>query len=72
LITRFPTLSYGIAFISFPIIGWFVYNSSTLLIYSLCIVVLLALGYLRRVKQMRSKSGNWKQVFVRKSVKERL
>jgi len=72
LITRYPTLSYGLAFLCFPFIGWFVYHSGTLVIFSLAILLLLAIGYIRRVKEMHSKSGSWRHVFVRSGLKDRL
>jgi glycerol-3-phosphate acyltransferase PlsY len=73
LITRFPTLSYGLAFFCFPILAAFVYHSAAYVIYS-CVLVLVPFGrYIPRIIEMRKKAtGGWKQVAMRKNLKERL
>jgi acyl phosphate:glycerol-3-phosphate acyltransferase len=73
LITRFPTLSYGISFFCFPILAAFVYHNVAYVIYSLVLMLVPILRYIPRIKEMRKKAtGGWKQVAVRKNVKERL
>jgi acyl phosphate:glycerol-3-phosphate acyltransferase len=73
LITRFPTLSYGVAFLCFPILAAFVYHSTAYIIYS-CVLWLVPMGrYIPRIIEMRKKAtGGWKQVAMRKNLKERL
>lgn len=74
-ITRFPTLSYSLAFVAFPVASWFFYPQSqpTQLIYSIAILIIPGLLYIPRLKEMRSKGGgSWKRVFNRKSLKDRL
>jgi acyl phosphate:glycerol-3-phosphate acyltransferase len=73
LITRFPTLSYGAAFLSFPFVAAFAYHNTVYLIYSCVMMLVPILRYIPRIKEMRKKaSGGWKQVALRKNVKERL
>jgi glycerol-3-phosphate acyltransferase PlsY len=72
-ITRFPTLSYSLAFIIFPIFAWFVYNQQiALAIYSVAILILPGIRYIPRLREMYRKGGSWKRVFQRKSIKDRL
>ena len=72
LITRYPTLSYSIAFLCFPFIGWLIYDKVALAIYTLGLLLLLVLRYIPRVKEMRAKGGSWQRVFHRKDLKDRL
>jgi glycerol-3-phosphate acyltransferase PlsY len=72
LITRFPTLSYSLAFLCFPFIGWFIYHSWQLLVYSLGLLVLPLLKYIPRIIEMRQQGGSWKHVVYRKNLKDRL
>ena len=72
LITRFPTLSYAVAFLCFPFLGWLVYHSGALVIFSVAILLIPGLLYIPRIKEMRSKSGSWKHLFFRRNLKDRL
>jgi glycerol-3-phosphate acyltransferase PlsY len=73
LITRFPTLSYGIAFITFPLVAWLVYHSTPLIIYSVIIILVPVLMYIPRLKEMYSNAGgSWRRVVLRRSLKDRL
>ncbi len=72
LILKVPTVSYGLAMVSFPFVGWLVYHNSNFAIYAAVMVLVPFVKYIPRLFEMRSKAGNWKGVFVRKSVKERL
>lgn len=69
-ITRFPTLSYAVAFICFPFLGWLVYHSG-LLVASVAILLIPILLYIPRIKEMLSKSGTLKHFFVRRNLKDR-
>jgi glycerol-3-phosphate acyltransferase PlsY len=72
LVTRFATLSYSLAFLCFPVVGWLIYHDMSLVIYTLVILVLLLLGYVSRLKEMRTKGGSWRHVFYRKNMRDRL
>jgi len=72
LILRTPTISYSLAFFSFPAIGWFINDDWRLVVYSLALVVLPLVKYIPRLLEMRSKGGTWKHVVVRKDIHDRL
>jgi glycerol-3-phosphate acyltransferase PlsY len=71
-LTRFATLSYGLTFICFPIIAAFVYHDTTLVIYSLLILLIPGLLYIPRIKEMYAKGGSWRRVLLRSNLKDRL
>lgn len=71
-ITRYPTLSYSLAFLSFIFIAWFVYHRWELVLFSVAILSLPAIRYIPRVKEMRVKAGSWRHVFLRRGLKDRL
>jgi glycerol-3-phosphate acyltransferase PlsY len=71
-IIRTPTISYSIAFISFPFIGWFINHSWEFVVYSLVLVMLPLLRYIPRIIEMRRQGGSWKHVVYRKNLKDRL
>ena len=73
LITRFPTLSYGVAFLGFPFLAVFLYQNTTYIIYWVVILLIPLFRYIPRVKEMHAGAGgSWKHVFVRRSLKDRL
>jgi acyl phosphate:glycerol-3-phosphate acyltransferase len=72
LLTRFPTLSYSAAFLVYPFLGWYVYQRWELMAFSLGVLLLPGIRYIRRIIEMRVKGGSWQHVFVRKSLKDRL
>jgi len=72
LITRAPTISYSLAFVSFPFMAGFAEHSIPLVVYSVAILVIPGLMYIPRIKEMYSRGGSWKRVVFRSSVKERL
>ena len=71
LITRFPTLSYSVAFFCFPFIGWLIYHSAELVVFSVVILLIPGLKYIPRIREMRSKSGGWGHFFMRRGLKDR-
>lgn len=74
-VSKFPTFSYSIAFIAFPIVSWFYYPASQpwLLIFSIAILLIPAMRYIPRLKEMRKKGGGgWSRVFKRSNLKDRL
>jgi acyl phosphate:glycerol-3-phosphate acyltransferase len=72
LITRFPTLSYSAAFLSFILVAWFYYHSVPLLVFSIILLLLPGAKYIPRIIEMRTKGGSWKHVAVRRDLKDRL
>jgi glycerol-3-phosphate acyltransferase PlsY len=71
-ITRVPTISYGLAMISFPFISWLIYHNGRYVIFSAVLMLVPFINYIPRLFEMRQKGGSWKRVFARKSVKDRL
>ncbi len=72
LLTRYPTLSYSVAFLCFPFIAWLIYHSGALITYSICILLLPGIKYIPRIKEMRATGGSWRHVLLRKNLKDRL
>lgn len=75
LITRAPTISYGICFFFFPFVAWLVpaYNNNEvpLIVYSVILALIPLLRYIPRLKEMRQKGGSWTRVFKRKGLSDR-
>ena len=71
LLTRYPTLSYSIAFLCFPFVAWLNYHSPELIAFSIGILLLPAIKYIPRLKEMRATGGSWRHVFLRKGLKDR-
>ncbi len=72
LLTRYPTLSYSLAFLCFPFVAWLKYHSVEFIVFSVAILLLPAIKYIPRIKQMHSTGGSWRHVFLRKGFKDRL
>ena len=72
LLTRFPTLSYSIGLLCFPFIAWLIYHDGTLVAYSIGMLLVPALQYVPRVKEIYSKAGSWRRVLKRKNLKDRM
>jgi glycerol-3-phosphate acyltransferase PlsY len=72
LIIRFPTLSYSLAFICFPFVGWLINHSWELVVFSVCLPVVPLLKYIPRIIEMRRTGGSWRPVVYRKNLKDRL
>jgi acyl phosphate:glycerol-3-phosphate acyltransferase len=71
LITRVPTISYGLAFICFPFTAWLVYHRWEWIVFS-AILLMIPIGrYIPRLKEMYKKAGGWSRVLKRKSVHDR-
>ena len=69
--TRFPTFSYSLALVSFPFIAWLIYHDGTLVAYTILLLLLPAIKYIPRVKEMRDKAGSWRHVLLRQGMKDR-
>ena len=72
LTTRYPTLSYSAAFLCFPFVAWLVYHSGALVAYSIGILLLPVIKYIPRIREMRTRGGSWRHVFLRRNLKDRL
>ena len=72
LVTRFPTLSYSLAFVCYPFIGWLKYHSWEMAVYSIGLLIVPLLKYIPRIIEMRRQGGSWKHVVYRKNLKDRL
>ncbi|RJO60989.1 MAG: hypothetical protein C4542_07605 [Dehalococcoidia bacterium] len=70
-LTRVPTISYGLAMLSFPFIAWLIYHNGRYVIFSAVLMLIPFLSYIPRLVEMRKKGGSWKRVFARKSIKDR-
>jgi acyl phosphate:glycerol-3-phosphate acyltransferase len=71
LITRAPTISYGICFFFFPFVAWLVYHDTPLVVYSIIVGLIPLLRYIPRLQEMRKTGGSWLRVFKRKGLKDR-
>lgn len=72
LLTHYPTLSYSLAFLCFPFVAWLKYHSVELIVFSIAILLLPALKYIPRIREMHRTGGSWRHVFFRKGLKDRL
>ena len=70
-LTRVPTISYGLAMLSFPFIAWLIYHNGRYVIFSALLMLVPFISYIPRLAEMRQKGGSWKRVFARKSIKDR-
>ena len=70
-LTRFPTMSYGIGMASFPFVAWLVYDRPDYVVYTILLILVPFLGYIPRIKEMKSKGGSWKRVVKRKNLQDR-
>jgi glycerol-3-phosphate acyltransferase PlsY len=71
-ITRFPTLSYSLAFFIFPFVGWLIHHNLALAIYPVAVVLIPLFRYIPRIFEMKAKAGSWKNVAMRRNLKDRL
>ena len=71
LLTRFPTLSYSVAFLCFPFVAWLIYHKWELAIFTAGLLLLPAIKYIPRIKEMRTKGGSWHHVILRRGLKDR-
>jgi len=72
LITRYPTLGYSVALLCFPFLGWLIYDRWELIVFSVGLLLIPLIRYIPRLKEMKSKAGNWRHVFRRKGLTDRL
>jgi glycerol-3-phosphate acyltransferase PlsY len=70
-LTRVPTISYGLAMLSFPFIAWLIYHNGRYIMFSALLILVPFIRYIPRLAEMRQKGGSWKRVFARKSIKDR-
>jgi glycerol-3-phosphate acyltransferase PlsY len=73
LITHFPTLSYTIGLATFLFSAWFIYHSWQFLVFTCVLLLIPAIRYIPRVKEMYAKSGGKiSRLLYRKNLKDRL
>ena len=72
LITRFPTLSYSVSLVTYPLIGWLIHDRWVLVVYSVGLLLFPLIRYIPRIREMREKAGNWARFFRRRSLGDRL
>lgn len=72
ILTHFPTLSYSLAFLCFPFVAWFFYQSWELVIYTIVLLLIPTVRYIPRIREMRAKGGSWGRVMHRKGFQDRL
>ena len=56
-ITRVPTISYGLAMISFPFISWLIYHNGRYVIFSAVLMLVPFLSYIPRLVEMRRRAA---------------
>jgi glycerol-3-phosphate acyltransferase PlsY len=71
LVTRFPTLSYSIAFSGFFIAGWLIYAEWGFVAYTAGILAVPLIQYIPRLKEIGNKSSNLKDALFRNNLKDR-
>ena len=71
LVTRAPTISYSLAFVSFPLAAWLIMHRLELVLYSILLVMIPLVMYIPRILEMRQKAGSWRHVFYRKNLTDR-
>ena len=71
LITRFPTLSYGIGLLSFLFVAWLHYHNENWVIFSALVVAIPFIRYIPRLKEIYKKAGNLHHAIQRKNLKDR-
>jgi len=71
VLTRFPTMSYSIALVCFPFVGWLIYHNGNYVLYSVLMLLVPRIRYIPRIKEMRAKGGSWKHVALRRNFKDR-
>ncbi|MDD5094806.1 MAG: glycerol-3-phosphate acyltransferase [Dehalococcoidia bacterium] len=71
IISRFITLAYSVSLWVFPVVAWLVYESSSMVTYSIGLLIVLGLRYVPRAMQIRSTAGGWNRALFRRNLKER-
>ena len=71
LITRFPTLSYSLGLLSYPFVGWLVYDRWQLVVFSVVLLLVPFVRYLPRIGEMHAAAGNWRHVLRRRDLSDR-
>jgi len=71
LITRFPTLSYGIGLLCFPFVAWLIYHRVDWIVFSVIVIAIPFVRYIPRVREIYQKAGNVRHALQRKNLKDR-
>ena len=73
IITRNYAFCYSIALIVFPFSAWLSYNSKTLIIFSIALLLFLLIKYIPKMRDMYAKTGgSWLKVIKHSNFNERL
>jgi acyl phosphate:glycerol-3-phosphate acyltransferase len=73
IITRNYAFCYSFALITFPFAAWLIYNSTTLILFSIALLLFLLIIYTPKLREMYTKTGgNWLRVIKHSSLNERL
>jgi glycerol-3-phosphate acyltransferase PlsY len=72
LLTRYPTVSYSVGLLTFPFAGRLMYERWELTLFSVVLLLVPFIRYLPRLREMRSRAGNWGHVFKRRGLGDRL
>ena len=73
IITRNYAFCYSIALIVFPFSAWLSYNSKTLIIFSIALLLFLLIKYIPKMRDMYAKTeGSWLKVIKHRNFNERL
>ncbi len=71
LLTRFPTLSYSVAFLIYPFTAWLIYHRWEYVVFTIGLLLIPLIKYIPRIIEIRTKGGSWRNVLRRKDLKER-
>ena len=71
LLTRFPTLSYSAAFLVYPVTAWLIYHRWEYAVFSIGLPLIPLIKYIPRITEMRTKAGSWRNVLLRRGLKDR-
>jgi glycerol-3-phosphate acyltransferase PlsY len=71
LLTRFPTLSYSVAFLIYPFTAWLIYHRWEYVVFTIGLLLIPLIKYIPRIIEIRTKGGSWRNVLRRKDLKDR-
>lgn len=71
LLTRFPTLSYSAAFLVYPVTAWLIYHRWEYAVFAIGLPLIPLIKYIPRIAEMHTKAGSWRNVLLRRGLKDR-
>ncbi len=73
IVTRNYAFCYSFALISFPFAAWLIYDSKTLIFFSIALLLFLLIKYIPKLRDMYAKTGgSWLKVIKHNSLNDRL